>query len=423
MYLSSSGSNRLSFIVSTSVFLFFAMMLAVPRGYAVGTVLLVLSSLYFLAKRPPMAWNGEDKLLTILLALTFLTGIFGALYHGDSLSALDLPTRYLLAIPVMIMIVQVPPRLSWMWAGLIIGAVAGAGLAYCETQVLGEDRPYGFTGAIQFGNLGLMMGVFCAAGLFWTAEQRAGYARLWQIGLVVGACAGVYVSISSEARGGWVAVPLVAVLCSVALIRTLSLKRVIAAAILICIGLTVAVVSVPSIERRYQDAINEIEAFGRGDADSSIGARFAIWHASALMIKQKPILGWGEQEYHVELERLVATKQVDEVVLRLANTHNNYLQIWIQQGVLGFLAILSILFVPFCLFCRRLRSSSPSVKAVAVCGAATCGAYAIFALSQVILGRNNTLLFFVISLAVLWGYMRSLERLSRPEASAHGLDC
>ena len=47
---------------------------------------------------------------------------------------------------------------------------------------------------------------------------------------------------------------------------------------------------------------------------------------------------------------------------------------------------------------------------LACCGAALPSAFAAYGLTQVILGRNNGVMFFLVSLAVLWAAMRQAEQ-------------
>src|SRR3546814_15407533 len=92
----------------------------------------------------------------------------------------------------------------------------------------------------------------------------------------------------------------------------------------------------------------------------------------------------------------------------MANTHNTCLEIWVFQGVIGVVLLIALLVTALTYFIRRLRSQDPGVQVAAVCGASLIVAYSVFSLSQVMLSRNNTLLFFLISLSVFWA--RSEER-------------
>ena len=66
-------------------------------------------------------------------------------------------------------------------------------------------RANGFTNAIQYGGLSLLLGLMCSVALLvlwdrWKPWQRAG----WAVGILLG----LEGSLLSESRGGWVVLPL-----------------------------------------------------------------------------------------------------------------------------------------------------------------------------------------------------------------------
>ncbi|NYT46300.1 O-antigen ligase family protein [Alcaligenaceae bacterium] len=411
MHHTRADFKLLPFAVSFSVFLFFALLVSVPRGYTIGALLLFLCSVGFLARRPSLILNREDKLLVWLLFAVFFAGLLSFLFHGNPARSLDLPSRFLFAVPILLLLLHVRLKACWLWAGLIAGSISGAGLAFWQRYIAESKRAVGFTGVIQFGDLALMLAVFCSAGLIWTACTGR-CRRYWQVALAAGALAGGFGSIASGTRGGWVAIPVIFLLFCIALINKRNIKRVAISATIVCAALATVATTVPTIEKRYHDTVSDIQNYQRGNADTSIGARFALWEAMLIMIPQKPLLGWSATDYKSELRRLVETEEADPVVLNLANTHNSYIELWVFQGLVGLLAVLALMAASFVGFCRRLRSVNRYVQALALSGATLVGAYSIFSMSQIMLGRNNTLLFFLVSLIILWAAMRHEERSS-----------
>src|SRR5699024_2829187 len=103
--------------------------------------------------------------------------------------------------------VKYPPRLTWLWLGLGIGAIAACIWSGYQKFFLDIQRAGGYTNAIQYGNLAMLMGVWCVAGLGWAHTQT--HCRRWQLLLVVGALCGVLASLLSGSRGGWIGLPVV----------------------------------------------------------------------------------------------------------------------------------------------------------------------------------------------------------------------
>lgn len=160
------------------------------------------------------------------------------------------------------------------------------------------------------------------------------------------------------------------------------------------------------VESRFERAIEDVQMYRQGDTESSLGARFEVWRALTVIIPQKPYMGWSEAGYKSEKERLVASGAFTTSVTKLANTHNTFLEVWVLQGLLGLMPVLALLALSLVYFGRRLRSADPVAQYLAVCGVSLVGCFVIFSQTQIMLGRNNTLLFFIISLITFWGALR-----------------
>ncbi|NGM86024.1 O-antigen ligase family protein [Parapusillimonas sp. SGNA-6] len=399
--------------VSISVFLFFSLMLAVPSGYSYGAALLFFISLCFLAQHR-VKLSAEDKVLIYTLLSVFMAALLSFAVHGSKLNALDQSSRCLLAIPVAILLINVPPRPTYVWAGLVTGTIGAACITIWQIYWLGMERATGFvTSAVPFGNLALMMGLLCAIGIFWMSGGHR-KAQKWRVALSIGTLAGLYCSVASATRGGWVAIGPVVLLLCIAFLNKKNMRRAFVAGALFLITLsTLFAIPESTVRLRYDEAINEIANYAElRDATTSIGARLEAWHAAALSIPKKPILGWSESEYRTEMEGLVARERLDPFVLTLANSHNNFIEVWLFQGLPGLLALLALYALPFYFFCKRLRTDDNTVKVWAVSGASLLTSFFIFSLTLVILGRNNGITFFVIALAICWGSMRAYEMKS-----------
>lgn len=409
------NNNGWHVAVSISSFLFFALSMSVPSGYSYGSGLLLLISLTFLAKRPTLTLSREDKILIYVLIAVFVVSLFAMLIHGDKPKTIDQTSRCLVAIPILLLILKVPPRLCFVWSGLAIGSIASAGIALWQLYWLGAERPSGFvTSAIPFGGLSLMMGMLCFVGIAWANTQRR-HVWLWRAFLSMGFLAGLYSSLASGSRGGWLAIPFVFCLVCIAFLNKRNLKQTALNILILFIALaTLFSVLSDEIKYRYELAVTEVSQFAEtGQSNTSIGARLAAWEIAINGIQEKPILGWSIKDYDARLKKLAKENRVDVFVSELANTHNNYVEVWLHQGVLGLLALLVLFIYPFWSFCKRLRTDNIHVKICAVAGASLVASFAIFSLTQVILGRNNGIVFFLLTLIIFWGTMRNAENQAK----------
>ncbi|UHL63231.1 O-antigen ligase family protein [Paralcaligenes sp. KSB-10] len=407
-----SPGTWLSRIASVGAFLFFALTLSAPSGYSYGTALLFLASVAFLCRRPHLSLLAEDKALAILFLAIFLISAFIFLLHGNPLKTLDQTSRYVLAIPVLFLLLRVPPSLSFVWGGLFVGGVTSVAITLWQRHWLGIARADGFvTSAIPYGDIALMIALLCIAGLFWACTLRR-HAWLWCLALVLGALAGFYSFIASETRGGWLAVPPVVVLFFIAFARKHNVKWTIHAIVtlLLVVGVVLSLAPDLGIKARYDEAVKEVQMYRNQQvSDTSVGARLGAWHLALAGISEKPLLGWSYKDYDAKLDRLAAEKKIDPFVSGLSNTHNNYLEVWLHQGLFGLLALLTLYFYAFWRFCRRLRHDGLMVRVLAVSGASLMVSFFMFGMTQVILGRNNGVLFFLLTLIIFWACMRHEE--------------
>ena len=162
---------------------------------------------------------------------------------------------------------------------------------------------------------------------------------------------------------------------------------------------------------RYDAAVAEVHDYtANGNASSSVGLRLEAWRTAINNIAEKPLLGWSYRDYDTRLAQLAANHKANVSITTLANTHNNFVEVWLHQGLFGFLALLALFVVPFWFFCKRLRSDDHAVQAFALGGACLLASFFVFSLTQVILGRNNGVIFFGLSLVIFWACMRNAEQ-------------
>jgi O-antigen ligase len=411
--------------MSVSAGLFYLLMLTAFSGYSLGAGLLFLGGVmvWVADHRAPggaaadaadaaAPWSREDRTLCWLLLAVFAVNAAAVAWHGDEGKYLDQGSRYLLAIPIVYGLRRVPLRLSWVVAALVLGTIGAAAIAWWQLVYQQIDRATGFvTSAIPFGDIALTMGFWCLMAAAWAAIRGR---RVWAGILLLSGLAGGYAVIASATRGSLLAVPFLAVLAAIALLRRPHLRQLLAGIAVVLVGLSIVLAMMPAgkfADGRYIGAFTEWQEYSRqGEvANNTVGPRLEAWKAAFLSIPERPILGWGHQEYDAHLRDLIAAGRVNSFVDTLSNTHNNFLEIWLHQGTLGLMAIVALLVASFWLFARRLRSPDLLVRVLACCGASLPASFAAYGLTQVILGRNNGVMFFLVSLAMLWAAMRSAE--------------
>ena len=395
--------------VNAGLFLFFTSILSTRSVYAIGAGLLLAACLVKCVRSSPnhLAAQPSNGALYAILLLIFLNGLGMWLYHDNALRQLDLLSRYALMVPVLYALCRTRLQLSWITASFAVGSLSSLWLVH---QQLGgeayDGRVYGYTGAIQFGNIALLLGLFCLTALVSQWRSKT-WVRLPTFLYGAGAAAGFFASLASGSRGGWVAAPLALAVMAAGYTPKRYAMRCIAACAIIAGVAGILLSQSTFIQQRYDLATQDIAQYEAGNANTSIGARLAIWQANWQLIKQSPLLGWSQAGHEQALEQAVRDKLSSNVVLNLANSHKNYIESWVYLGISGLILLLLLLIYCFSQFIRHIRHENPISQQAAINGSNLILVYFIANFTQNMMERNNTLLFFLITLATFWSLFKN----------------
>lgn len=386
---------------SISVFLMGALALVVPSGYSIGAALLVLASAVVLV-RPPYSLLFKDRwIITVLVAYGAVVGGLSVIEHG--FKGFDRPLRFLLAVPVLLLILRFPPRQAWLWSGLAFGAIGAGSWALWQKLLDDIERVGGFLHPIQFGNLSMLMGVLCFAGLGWTVMQR--YRAAWMTLLLLGALFGMLGSLMSGSRGGWIGLPVIGYVLYRGYAHQLStFVKITALGTILVLVTTAYTLPQTGVQHRVQSAMNDIHQYISGDErDTSLGLRFEMWRGASQLIVERPLLGWGELGYRNALISLGKQGEISPVAAQFDHAHNEFIDAFAKRGVVGLVVLLMLYIIPLKMFASGLLHSDLRIRALAVAGTLLPVAYIDFGLSQAFLTHNSGAMFYAFWLAVFWG--------------------
>lgn len=409
-------AGRMSMHTSIALFLFFWLSLLLPSGYSLGAALLLAISLYHLAKNRPPTLPYGDRPLVAVFAAYFALCAASVAWHGGKVSELDIALRFLLAIPVFMLLRANPPGAAALWGGIALGSIGGGAYAAWQFAVLEIARPGGHTNPIQFGNLCVVFAMLCLSSLSWAKAQPR--ARAWTALMMAGAVSGLMGAILSGSRGSWIAVPL----CTVFLLafsgraaRRYQLASLAGAALLVML----AAVSYKGLglEQRLQQTVSEARGyFESGSADNSVGGRLEMWRTGLRIAAEKPVFGWGSEGYQQRKAALVAAGLADPYVMQHSHAHNEFIDAMVKRGALGLAALLALYLVPLRFFARALRrADSAPVRPYALGGVLVIACYMAFGLTQAFLTHNNGAMSLAFILAALWA---SIEPARAPSTSS-----
>ncbi len=401
-------------LTSVCVFLFSALSVSVDSGYSFGALLLLLSSTCLLWQRPRLGLERQDWLLIAALLVYFSVLVANMLYHGDPAREFDMPLRALLAVPVLLLLLAYPPQPAAWWGGVAVGALAGAALALWQFTMQDMVRPQGSTSnAIHYGNVSMLLGMLSLAGLEWARTQRR--ARPWSALLLAGCLAGVFGSVISGSRGGWIALPVCVLLIAMHNAREHGVRylAITVSAMAALVAIAYALPHSP-VRERTAIAVTEVEQMNDpANATTSIGQRFETWRTALLLSSEHPLLGIGRTGYMDEKKQLFKEGRMGSKTSNATNAHNDYLDVLVKRGASGLLALFGLFFVPLCLFARALRHRAANAHPFALGGVVLCTCYLIFGLTTSSLTLNIGIIMLVFPMAMLWALLRHAQHGAR----------
>jgi len=308
------------------------------------------------------------------------------------------PSRFLLVLPIFLMIRCYGFSERAIRWGVFLGAVAAGGYGLYQKQILGLDRADGGTSSLiaAFGNVSLILGIMSFA-LFqplWRNQKR--WASVALLALVFG----IVGSLASGTKGGWMSMP---VLCWVAvdlLERPTYAKRF---AMLSAFFILAALIwfFVPFIQDRASVVVPAIyEYFVNGKvADGSAGVRLALWHSATLIFLENPLFGTGPGTFYAEKLTLINMGLIPNYLPGLSHPHSQLFNSLVESGIFGPFMVFSI-YGSFIWYCR---SHFEQNKALATTGILMAIGFMDFGLVEVMWDINNAGVFYTVMMVMIAG--------------------
>ncbi len=115
--------------------------------------------------------------------------------------------------------------------------------------------------------------------------------------------------------------------------------------------------SVVFVNPRYKESLRKVMA-GELKIDKNarydFKTRILIWDSASELIANKPILGYGIGDIQIELNQKYEEKQYNFLLRKKYNAHNQFMQMWLENGFAGIILLLLVYY----LFFRRAFVSS-----------------------------------------------------------------
>lgn len=367
--------------------------------------------------------SRADLSFCAAMAAPVLLVVLTQLLHGNVVwSTVDSPSRFVLAIPIYLLLCRCDARqLRWMDLSFALGALTSIGIMLPNWREWGLDR-FGsyFLNPIHYGDIALIFGVLSAMSIFWW--RRDSY---WLYTLkIIGLSGGLLASLLTGSRGGWVAVPALALLLVVYQYRTRSFRFRAALAIIVALACILPYFTSTFVRDRINKVASDIQDYTHGNRDTSVGVRLQLWAAGVRYVQNHPLIGLGGDGYKEHMQEL----QTDGVLTELATIagegemHNQMLAYAVDYGIFGWLALMMIYCVPAALFAYAACSGSATRQRTALLGLSFVLAFWIFGLTVETFNLKSTTSTYVAIVTILCASCAAVERHKEDQgASTSGL--
>ena len=393
-------------IVTIILFCYPVLLLNVKGGMNSLFFLLLAVSLVMLFKQQKLNNQIHDS-RTILLILTMLSGVVSIflsdLYHSTFIPRhYDAASRVMLAIPIYLALRNSDIRaVSWLQYGLPLGAIASLLIVL---HMHGDYFYYGrastdFLHPIYFGNLALMLGFLSLFSINWLNQDSKPVIAL----KISGWFSGIYISILSQSRGGWIAIPILLIVWLTMQNKKLNAIKLPYALPVLLVIFIASYFFIDIVQQRIDRIFIDLSAFSQGHTDTSIGQRFQLWKAALYLYCQNPVFGIGLDGFANSMTTLSQSGFITEEAAQLGRgeVHNQILANLVSQGIPGLLSILSIYFIPLFMFIKSTKSNSNIKRTAGLMGICLTLGFFVFGLTVETFNIKMLVSFYSLTLVVL----------------------
>lgn len=397
-------------IAELGVFTLTALVVSMPSGLLPFGLCLLLGSLvgWRSLRAGIAARSGALRAVGWLTVAVIAMSLLSIAMFEHGLRDVGNRSRFLVLPWAALWAYALQPRQVWLWRGALTGVFAAMLIALLQVMN-GADRAEGFTNAIVFADIAMMLLVvvaFCrpTGGVRW---------------LVGAALATLLVIVLSGSRGVWLAL-----LATVGVLAWGAPWHSARMRLLTFVGgavLAVGVVaSVPALtdQMRLGELQSDLQRYEVGDSDSSAGARIERLHVAWDTVLAHPLTGVGVGRFDDAMHELPVCA-ADNALLRchLGHAHNDLAEWAATQGVPGLLLLIAVYGVPLWVFVRlHRRSGQVQFRGPAAAGVMLVISYALCGLTQSMFAHQVSASFYSAMVGVLVGLAARQAQPAVPKA-------
>lgn len=353
------------------------------------------------------AASNHMRLMVVVLFAPVLSIMVSSLLRGSHVWAnYDSPSRFWVAIAIFLYLVRQRANMAlYLQYTVPIGLLLTLGhqIFFFQPQLWGPDRmaTY-FADPLVFGYTSLTLGVMSLVSLHSLKKDS------WSLVMLklAGAAAGVYLSVMSGSRTGWLAAPVVMLIWMFRqkfLRGKLGFAVVFGLVVLVLIGFS----ALPAmVQQRWMLGLHEaLDYPWNGMApETSVGFRITFLRIALDMFINSPFAGHGDNGYDLLALPVHVYSYASPESLRMAfnaGFHNEMVSNTVRFGLSGLLAAAMLFFVPMVLFFRQSTRGSVVQQANAMMGLVLTICFFVSSLSTEVFDLKYMASFYAVMVSML----------------------
>ncbi|MFZ2630041.1 MAG: O-antigen ligase family protein [Desulfosalsimonadaceae bacterium] len=401
-----------------------------------SSILLVMTlfGIYTFFKMGRISFAKKEKAVMAVFVAYFLVNLIMAMAHNAAAGIrifkvdMDHEIRMLTFIPIYYLFIRIRPKKSFIWCGIIAGAVAsGIYALFAGIAIDFSDRVIGPYNPCLFGYFSVALSFMSLSGYHFFYKLNKKLILLPLSGFACGLLAAFF----SGTRGSVITIPLLFVIFLFQvrlLLKSINTRIVLGGAAAVFVFLLLLFPHLKLAER-FQKGIDEAQYFIKNrDCVECIGKYDAhhlrMWMEAALIIKDTPFFGVGFKGYRKIVTQRVDNGQIAAGIEIFDEPHNMYLTMWTSYGIVGLVILLAFFLTPLSVLFHCIRKEGKGWEGnfgdrdISYCGIYLVVGYMLFSLTGALFIRNMLISFYIIMLAAVISVNRPDDRRTLPERTS-----
>jgi len=362
--------------------------------------ILVLIGLFVLRKKRTLLLKEEKLLLWICAAYfsMFILSSFGNGWTELQTRYLGTEIRFLLVIPLYLLVRQYKDSSKWFLMGFIVAGFFLFAQSYYEVVLIYRKWAEGVYSKNILGPMSVLVVFFGLYSLLFNIHVCGWLAKFV---IILSILAALYALAVSSSRGAYVGF-IITAMCF--LLFSSKFRWGFLGAIIFAITLAISYKSIDQVRNGTDQAIgNAVKYFRVEDpakdyiSITSAGAHLEMIRTGIFLIRDNPIIGIGPGNYNKEIAKYIKEGKATPDLVNHAFPHNSYIEAATAKGLIGLMTLLLLLFYPAAIYIRdykRYRQTS----VIGLIHIVAMSSFAFFDHSVIVMNNYTSILLLGIAL-------------------------